>query len=300
MSIRARMLLPARGAADRALMRTGLVAARVLPMAQDRSVRTYDGDGRLKVATALLTSACVSEYAGWEVPNYDALGLDPDQLYSLLRPAAELRKALPGFNGLPILSRHVPVNSKDYRPDLVIGATGSDAAFNDPDLTNSLIIWAQPGIDLVESGEARSLSVGYKYVARMQNGIAPDGTKFQGLMTEIEPNHLAICDAGRVPGAMVGDALPKNLRSGKSKMADINDEDLLTQVGKFVQGKMSPEDITTLMDMLMPDDSAMAADTRRRVRGAMDRARKAAALERKTAAPEYVARFPNAGRLVWG
>lgn len=298
MSIRARMLLPARGAADRALMHTSAVAARGLLLAQDRSVRTYDGDGRLKVATALLTSSCVSDYYGSEIPNADALGLDPNQLYSLLRPAAELRKALPGFNGLPILSRHVPVSSKDYRPDLVIGATGSDAAFNDPDLTNSLIIWAQPGIDLVESGEARSLSVGYKYVARMQNGTAPDGTKFQGQMTEIQPNHLAICDAGRVPGAMVGDALPKSLQSGKSNMADINDDDLLTQVAKFVQGKMSPEDVATLMDMLLPDDAAIAADTRRRVNVALDRTRQASALERKAAAPEYAERFPNADRLV--
>jgi len=39
-------------------------------------MRSYDSDGRMRVATSVLTRACVSPYLGSEVPNGDVLGLD--------------------------------------------------------------------------------------------------------------------------------------------------------------------------------------------------------------------------------
>jgi hypothetical protein len=69
----------------------------IVRLALDRSVRSYDSDRRLRVATAVLTRACVSPYLGGEVPDYRSLGLTASRVYQLLRPERELRAALDGF-----------------------------------------------------------------------------------------------------------------------------------------------------------------------------------------------------------
>jgi hypothetical protein len=142
------------------------------------------------------------------VPDYRALGLTASRVYQLLRPERELRAALDGFNGLPILTRHVPVNADDYRGDLVVGSTGSSAALVNGEVSNSLTVWASPGIELIESGAARSLSCGYAYTPVMQSGSF-QGRPYQILMTAIQPNHVALVAEPRVAGATVGDSMPE-------------------------------------------------------------------------------------------
>ena len=77
-------------------------------LAFDRaSVRTYDRDGRLHVEISNISKATVNPYIGREIPDWKALGLDPDKVYKLLRDPDELAKAAPTFNNIPVLSRHV-------------------------------------------------------------------------------------------------------------------------------------------------------------------------------------------------
>ena len=114
------------------------------------SVRSYDGDGRLHVAKTHISKANVCEYLGNEIPDFE-LGLEPDKLYKLWRHPDELKRAAPTFNNLPLLSKHVPVDATNHRPELVIGSLGTDAEFNEPYLDNSLIVWAGEGIDDVEN-----------------------------------------------------------------------------------------------------------------------------------------------------
>jgi Uncharacterized protein conserved in bacteria (DUF2213) len=65
-------------------------------LAFDRaSVRTYDRDGRLHVETSNISKAAVNPYIGREIPDYKALGLDPDRVYQLLRDPDELAEAAP-------------------------------------------------------------------------------------------------------------------------------------------------------------------------------------------------------------
>jgi hypothetical protein len=121
-------------------------------LAFDRaSVRTYDRDGRLHVEITNISKAAVNPYIGREIPDWKALGLDPDRVYKLLRDPDELAKAAPTFNNIPVLSRHKAVTADDHQPDLVIGSTGTDAAFEAPYLRNSLVLWARDAIDDVES-----------------------------------------------------------------------------------------------------------------------------------------------------
>jgi hypothetical protein len=274
-------------------------------LALDRSVRSYDSDGRLRVATAVLTRACVSPYLGAEVPNYQALGLSASPVYQLLRPERELRAALSGFNGLPILTRHVPVSADDHRGDLVVGSTGSSAALVNGEVANSLTIWAAPGIDLIESGAARSLSCGYAYTPVMQSGSF-QGRPYDIEMRNIKPNHVALVAEPRVAGAMVGDAMPRAKFRRSVNMDDDNDTDAgLGKILEFLESIISPDDLEIVQALWggaadvdeAREQQAIGRrdDDRRSGRQAADSARRRPMSDAAEAI--YARMFPNNGRL---
>jgi hypothetical protein len=92
-------------------------------LAFDRaSVRTYDRDGRLHVEVTNISKAAVNPYIGREIPDWKALGLNPDGVYKLLRDPDELAKAAPTFNNIPVLSRHKPVTADDHNPEISLSA----------------------------------------------------------------------------------------------------------------------------------------------------------------------------------
>jgi len=53
---------------------------------------------------------------------------------------------------------------------LVIGSTGTNAAFEAPYLRNSLVVWARDAIDDIESDVKKELSSAYRYRADMTPG----------------------------------------------------------------------------------------------------------------------------------
>ncbi|MGA7807260.1 DUF2213 domain-containing protein, partial [Bradyrhizobium sp.] len=176
------------------------------------SVRSKDFDRRLHVESSAITKANICPYKGGEIPNWQALGLDPLKTYRLLRDPRELDKAASTFNSIPILIRHVPVSAKAPRQDLVVGTTGSQARFEAPYLKNSLALWTQEAIDLVERDIKRELSSAYRYVALMTPGIY-EGLPYDGVMTQIAGNHVALVIEGRAgPDVLVADELPRSLR----------------------------------------------------------------------------------------
>ena len=176
-------------------------------MAFDRgTVRRIDQDGRLHVEITNISKATVNPYLGSEIPGFEDLGLEPDQVYQLLRSPEELEAGAASFNSLPVLSQHVPVSAEDHRPSLVVGSTGTDAVFEAPYLKNSMVVWAKKAIEGIESGQARELSCAYRYVPVMEPGTF-EGVRFDGRMTQIVGNHLALVAAGRCGGdVIVGDS----------------------------------------------------------------------------------------------
>lgn len=200
-----------------ALDRSGVAAARQrgVGIALDRaSVRTFDKDGRLHVKTAHISKATVNPYRGSEIPNAEALGLDDAKTYRLLRDPRELAKAAATFNNLPILNKHVPVTAEAPRGDLVIGSTGTDAAFDAPYLDNSLVFWTQDAIDEIESDERRELSCAYHYVPVVESGTY-EGQPYDIRMTEIVGNHVALVKSGRAgDDVVVGDEKPASFVGG--------------------------------------------------------------------------------------
>lgn len=186
-------------------------------LAFDRgTVRSYDRDGRLRVAITNISKAAVNPYVGHEIPEWKALGLEPDKIYQLLRDPSELEKAAQSSNGIPLLSEHVAVTADDHQPDLVVGSTGTDAIFQAPFLRNSLVLWARDGIDAVESEEQKELSCAYHYRADMTPGTY-EGESYDGVMRDIVFNHVAIVEEGRAGAdVVVGDSMETVLMS-KSK-----------------------------------------------------------------------------------
>lgn len=190
-------------------------------IALDReSVRRVDHDGRLHVAVSNISKANICGYRGSEIPGADDLGLEPDRIYQLLRDPEELAKAAATSNNIPVLSEHVPVTAEDNRPELVVGSTGTDAAFDGPYLRNSLVIWDADAISKIESGDQRELSCAYRYTADMTPGEF-QGAKFDGIMRDILLNHVCLVKSGRAGAdVVVGDeALPPNRVQEKRAMA---------------------------------------------------------------------------------
>src|SRR6516165_7164744 len=129
----------------------------------------FDSDGRLHVRDARISKAGVSEYRGSEIPDWELLGLDGEREYRMLRHPGELAMAAATFRGIPLLREHAGLDGP-HRPELVIGALGSDAKFVDPFLACSVTVWARSGVGGIESGERRELSGAYDYAADMTPG----------------------------------------------------------------------------------------------------------------------------------
>lgn len=178
-------------------------------LAFDRaSVRSVDADGRMHVEISNISKSNVCPYLGREIPGADALGLNPDKVYMLLRAPEELEKAVPTFNNIPLLSKHVPVSAEDPQKDLIVGSTGTDAMFDFPYLKNSLVIWDAVAIAGVESKEQCELSSAYRYTPDMTPGVY-EGTAYDGVMRNIVGNHIALVEVGRAgPDVIVGDKNP--------------------------------------------------------------------------------------------
>lgn len=174
----------------------------------DRSMRRTDVDGRLHVESCNISKANVCPYYGREIPNYEALGLDPTRIYQLYRDPDELAKAAPTFANLPLMIAHVPVSADEPQIDLVAGVVSADVRFEHPFLKASLAVWTAEGIALIESKVQCQLSSSYRYAADMKPGVSPDAVAFDGVMRDIIGNHVALVEEGRVgPDVIVNDSL---------------------------------------------------------------------------------------------
>lgn len=200
-------------------------------MALDKSVRSYDKDGRLRVERVPITKANVCEYWGHEIPDSEKLGLDPNRKYALLRDPEELKKAAASWNGVQLLIKHMPVNAEDHQPDQIVGSVGTDGEWQDPYVYNSLSVWAREGIDGIEDKSQHQLSSAYHYRADMTPGVFR-GIRFDGVMRDISGNHVALVTEGRAGAdVVVGDS---KLKTKEINMAKV----VFTRKGAQVAGAL--------------------------------------------------------------
>jgi uncharacterized protein len=142
----------------------------------------FDVDGRLHCAAVPISKAAINAYRGSEIidgaDEIDGLvEIDPDKVYRLWRPAAELAKSAKSFCNLPITDRHV--FAMDKLNDALVGTTGSHVTFCDPYLLSDAVIWSQSGIDGIASGQKSCPSIGYRFAVVMTPGTF-NGERYDG------------------------------------------------------------------------------------------------------------------------
>lgn len=160
-----------------------------------QGILTFDADGRLRIAGAILTKVGIARYAGHELLRDcgRALGIDPRKTYELLRPVDEVQRAAATFGGLPILTRHQRVSAGAHRPDLTIGVVG-DAHFEFPNLVADVVFWTRGATDSVEAGY--ELSPAYTFDLDVRAGVY-EGRRYDGVMRNLVGNHVALVERTR-------------------------------------------------------------------------------------------------------
>ena len=175
------------------------------------TVRRIDNNGHLIVDRTCITKAAINPYLGKEIPNWQALGLDPNKVYMLLRCPTELQRALPTFQGLQLLERHTPVSSEEPKKDSTVGSIGTVVEMDGDNVYSSLRVYDQNAIDLIESEKLNQLSAGYAYTADMTGGEW-NGEHYDGVMRNIHGNHVALVERGRIgEDAIIADEMPNEI-----------------------------------------------------------------------------------------
>lgn len=175
------------------------------------SARHYDANNHLIVDRTCITKAAINPYLGKEIPNWQALGLDPNKVYMLLRCPTELQRALPTFQGLQLLERHTPVSSEEPEKDSTVGSIGTVVEMDGDNVYSSLRVYDQNAIDLIESEKLNQLSAGYAYTADMTGGEW-NGEHYDGVMRNIHGNHVALVERGRIgKDAIIADEMPNEI-----------------------------------------------------------------------------------------
>lgn len=169
-----------------------------------KTARSKDADGRMRVKDCILSTAEVNPYPGSQIPKWESLGLEPRKIYELYRDPDELEKAVPTFEGIPLMVKHIVQTAEQPRKEYQAGAVHS-ITFDGKHLRGDLLVSDAYAIGLIESDELSDLSCGYRYDPVMQPGEA-GGTKYDGVMRNIQGNHVALVDDGRATGAHVADS----------------------------------------------------------------------------------------------
>lgn len=208
--------------------------------AQVDSVRDIDDNGYLHVGVSNITKEQVAPYRGEEIPDFEKLGLNPDEIYSVYRPASELSKpeTINSLNGIPILLKHARDSAEEPASNRV-GSTGTDAKWEPPYLTNSLHIQDADAIRRINDGTMREISMGYFYTPVLQHGEF-EGEPYDLIMTDIACNHVALVEEGRaghdviVKDAALNSNLPADDGQEDGTSSEINQENEMNEKEKAI------------------------------------------------------------------
>lgn len=235
------------------------------------SVRTVDDNGYLHVGISNITKEQVAPYMGSEIPGFEKLGLKPDEIYNVYRPASELSKpaTVESLNGIPVLLKHAE-DSAEAPASNRVGSTGTDAKWEPPYLTNSLHIQDADAIRRINDGTMREISMGYFYTPVLRHGEF-EGEPYDVVMTDISCNHVALVEEGRAGHdvsvkdstltlpAGGGKEEPKTSSELKQENDDMNEkEKALAEILEIVAGAgIDPEAFKQKLDAVIniKDDS---------------------------------------------
>lgn len=227
--------------------------------AMDESENRYtDNNGHLIVKRTVITKAAVNPYRGSEIPDSERLGLDPNKIYYLLRCPVELERGMSTFSAIQLLLRHIPVDAKDPQKESTVGAIGSEFDMDDEGRVWAMLrVHDQEGIDYIQSGKMQELSAGYAYTPDMTAGVY-NGEHYDGVMRNIQGNHVAIVERGRIGrDAIVADYMPNEIEDYlMTKQVKIKQGSL-----EKLQAKLGMDSLDSVKDVILAVHGALALDS---------------------------------------
>ena len=215
------------------------------------SNREKDANGFLHVKNCHCTKVQIAQYLGCEISK----DLIPDKVYNVFRPEEELNKAdtIQSLNGVPLQLEHHDDTAEKPAQYTRIGATGTDAVFEYPYLSNSLHFFNQKAIDLIESGEKCELSIGYDCEIHKEAGEF-EGVPYDFVQRNIKIQHVALVECGRAGADVkVSDSKEIILNSEKNEVKQMDKEKLLQLINELVKAGATEEEIKAKIDELTAD-----------------------------------------------
>ncbi|MEN4050157.1 DUF2213 domain-containing protein [Serratia marcescens] len=178
----------------------------------------------------------VQQYTAQELGLKDR---PPNELINVYRPPEEVFRpeSLASYDNADITVQHPDdFVTADTFKEVSVGHATSQGRPDGDFIVVDLLIKAQDAIDAVEDGTAE-LSAGYSANYKHSPGVAPCGTPYEYLQTDIVINHIALCDSARAGHlARLFDSKPKErkpmaritLDSGRS--IEVADESTATLI----------------------------------------------------------------------
>lgn len=166
--------------------------------------------GRVKTTSeGYVTAYARAVRSGVQKYRASEIGMIGDDIVNVYRPPEEVFSAesLRSFSHAPVTINHpsVLVDSENWK-DLAVGEVSTEAVRDGEFIALPLILKDAGAIQAVQSGK-RELSAGYTADIDFEDGVAPDGTKYQAVQRNIHINHLALVDSARAGSqARIGDA----------------------------------------------------------------------------------------------
>jgi hypothetical protein len=174
------------------------------------SARKIDANGFLTIKGCPITSFGIFDYSAGQ------LGLpgDPKRIVKVYRPESTVRDpaAIESFKNVPMIDDHEMLSGfkgdKENTAPEEYGVSGiltSDVYYDEPWMRGDLKIFARDMQELLNAGK-KDLSLGYSCDFEIKPGVF-DGQPYEVVQLNMRGNHIALVEAGRVPGARVLDGL---------------------------------------------------------------------------------------------
>ena len=116
------------------------------------------------------------------------------------RPESEVARqdSFLSLGGLPVTLEHPPqLLTPDTARQYQRGASGTHVVYDNGFVHGTVVLTDREAIEAVKRGDATELSVGYRCEYDPTPGIAPDGTRYDGVQRAISGNHHAITRKAR-------------------------------------------------------------------------------------------------------
>lgn len=172
------------------------------------SHRSIDQNGFLTVRSTPVSSYGIFEYSAAQV----GLPGDPNRIVNVYRPESSLTDpdAIVSFQTLPLIDDHDLLSGFEEDEDVMspedkgVDGVMTNVRYVAPWLIADIKIFSRRMRRAIDSGKC-DLSAGYGCDFIIQSGTF-EGKPYEVMQINMRGNHLALVDAGRVPGARVMDS----------------------------------------------------------------------------------------------